>query len=79
MKNKQTICLCILDGWGDDKPTAYNAITIANTPHYNALKENHSFTLLSASGDMLVCLMANLVTPKSATKRLALEELFHKI
>ena len=50
MKNKQTICLCILDGWGEDKPTAYNAITNANTPHYNALKANHSFTLLSASG-----------------------------
>ena len=50
MRNKPTICLCILDGWGEGKPTAFNAITQANTPHFDALKANHPFTLLSASG-----------------------------
>lgn len=46
---KQAI-LVILDGWGEAKPSASNAIAHANTPQWDALSSQANRTSLAASG-----------------------------
>lgn len=49
MENKSVI-LCILDGWGIAPPGPGNAISIANPPTFNYLRQNYPNTELLASG-----------------------------
>ena len=42
--------LLILDGYGEAKPTEYNAVTNANTPFLHFLRKK-SYSLLGASGE----------------------------
>lgn len=45
--------LCILDGWGESDATEHNAIALAHTPHWDALKAQYPSSSLSASeGDV---------------------------
>ncbi len=46
---KNPTLLCILDGWGERDAREYNAIAQAHTPHFDAMKDNYPFALLSAS------------------------------
>lgn len=43
--------LLILDGWGHRKETEFNAIALANTPHYDQLMAECPHALLDASGE----------------------------
>jgi 2,3-bisphosphoglycerate-independent phosphoglycerate mutase len=45
----QTYVLGILDGWGIAKPSPHNAITLAKTPFYSKILNNHPNCLLNAS------------------------------
>lgn len=45
----KSVVLCILDGWGHRDNGADNAIALAKTPHWDALLEQSSHTLLEAS------------------------------
>lgn len=47
------LVLCILDGWGVTKQTAYNAIESANIPFYHSLLKQHPNSLLEASGEFV--------------------------
>ncbi len=42
--------LIILDGWGHNKKTKYNAIALANTPNWDSLLKNNPNTLIETSG-----------------------------
>lgn len=44
------LVLLILDGWGVDAPSEFNAVTSASTPHLDALFRDYPHTLLQASG-----------------------------
>jgi 2,3-bisphosphoglycerate-independent phosphoglycerate mutase len=45
---KQKVLLTILDGWGEDKPTAYNAVEQGNTKTWHRLlKDNLNSTLIT--------------------------------
>lgn len=49
--NHNHLVLIILDGWGENKNTAYNAIASANTPTWNHLINTAITTKLAASGE----------------------------
>ena len=42
--------LIILDGWGYRESSDYNAIALANTPHFDALWQSYPHTLINTSG-----------------------------
>lgn len=44
------VILLIIDGFGVAPPSKGNAVTLANTPNWNRLKEKYSYTELHASG-----------------------------
>ncbi len=46
----KSVILCILDGWGIDKPTSGNAITLTKTPAYSNLLETCPNSQLEAAG-----------------------------
>ena len=50
MKNKKTVVLCILDGWGIGEDTVSNAIKRANTPNFDYLVNNFPTSLLRTDG-----------------------------
>ena len=43
-KNKPTVVLCIMDGWGINKNSEHNAIAIANTPNVDYLTNGISIS-----------------------------------
>ncbi len=45
------VALIILDGWGVNRNTVANAVAQARLPFYSSLLQDHSSTLLSASGE----------------------------
>ena len=47
---KTPFILCILDGWGEAPASEDNAITQAQTPHWDWLKSTYPLTFLEASG-----------------------------
>lgn len=47
---KKPVVLCILDGWGDEKQTQYNAPKIAHTPTFDGLLQSYPSSHLQASG-----------------------------
>lgn len=47
---KKPYVLTILDGWGEGPASPHNAISLAKTPHWDALKARYPFTTLDASG-----------------------------
>lgn len=47
---QKPVVLCILDGWGERAETMNNAITSANTPHWDRLSSAGPKSTLSASG-----------------------------
>ncbi|MBU2028926.1 2,3-bisphosphoglycerate-independent phosphoglycerate mutase [Patescibacteria group bacterium] len=49
-EKKKTTVLIILDGWGIAPASAYNAITLAQTPNWNRLREIYPATELGATG-----------------------------
>ena len=49
MKKDLTV-LIIMDGFGIDKPSDTNAVTVANTPNYDALTAKYPFTTIKCSG-----------------------------
>jgi len=51
MANGLPLVLMILDGWGYSEEKAYNAIALANTPHWDSWWKSHPHILLEASGD----------------------------
>jgi 2,3-bisphosphoglycerate-independent phosphoglycerate mutase len=44
------VCLVVLDGWGLAEPGPGNAISLANTPVFDELWENHPHTTLTTHG-----------------------------
>jgi 2,3-bisphosphoglycerate-independent phosphoglycerate mutase len=44
------LCFVILDGFGQAKPSPFNAITSATTPFFDFVRERYPFTTLRASG-----------------------------
>lgn len=50
MKKQGPIILAILDGWGIEKPSAGNAITLAKTPNMDKLVKEFPNTVLKPSG-----------------------------
>lgn len=50
MSELKTVVLCVLDGWGEAPADPRNAIALAHTPHFDALKQQGFFTTLDASG-----------------------------
>lgn len=50
MKAKQPILLCILDGFGIDKSSSINAISLATKPNLDYLLKTYPHTEVSASG-----------------------------
>jgi len=50
MKNKQTVMLIILDGWGYRQESSCNAVAQAKTPYLDYLFETYPHTLLKCSG-----------------------------
>lgn len=51
MQNKKPTVLVILDGWGEAPENRANAISLAQTPFMDNLKEKFPFTLLDATGE----------------------------
>lgn len=47
---KKTFILCVLDGWGEAKPSPSNALSQGKTPHWDNLTNRFEKSLLSASG-----------------------------
>lgn len=47
---KKTFIICVLDGWGEAKPSASNALSQADTPHWDDLTNRFEKSLLRASG-----------------------------
>jgi 2,3-bisphosphoglycerate-independent phosphoglycerate mutase len=47
--NPKPVILCILDGWGEGAPSPDNAIHLARTPVWDALKANYPHGALEAS------------------------------
>ncbi|MDG6907091.1 MAG: 2,3-bisphosphoglycerate-independent phosphoglycerate mutase [Nitrososphaerota archaeon] len=50
MKAHHKVVLIVLDGWGIAPKSKYNAISIANTPHFNAIRKEFGQVELCASG-----------------------------
>lgn len=50
LKNTKPVVLCILDGWGAREQSENNAITLANTPNYDALNNDFPSAFLQTSG-----------------------------
>ena len=48
---KQTVVLCIMDGWGINKEKDFNAVALAKTPNFDYLTKNYPFSTLDASGE----------------------------
>jgi len=48
---RRPVVLAILDGWGYQAPSPYNAIALAHTPHWDAWWANAPHTLLACSGE----------------------------
>ena len=53
MKNKNTVVLCILDGWGVGEDIFSNAIKRANTPNFDYLVNNFPTSRLRADGEFV--------------------------
>ena len=53
MKNnkKQSVVLCIMDGWGINKNSDHNAVALANTPNVDYLTKTYPYSTLEASGE----------------------------
>ena len=51
MRDKNTLVLCILDGWGLSKDTHYNAISSAKTPNFDFLTKTFPTSKLRADGE----------------------------
>lgn len=49
--NSNRVILLILDGWGNGKPYAGNAIALANTPNFDALKSKYPYAELHTCGE----------------------------
>ncbi len=49
-KNRPVV-LCIMDGWGIDKESDFNAVTLAKTPNVNYLSKKYPYSTLEASGE----------------------------
>jgi 2,3-bisphosphoglycerate-independent phosphoglycerate mutase len=50
MTPSPSVCLVILDGWGLAEPGPGNAVSLADTPVFDALWEGHAHTQLTACG-----------------------------
>lgn len=50
-KKKQAVVLCIMDGWGINEKSEYNAVALANTPNVDYLTNNYPHSTLEASGE----------------------------
>jgi 2,3-bisphosphoglycerate-independent phosphoglycerate mutase len=48
---RNLVCLVILDGWGIAPPGPGNAVDLAETPVFDALRERYPHTQLAASGE----------------------------
>ena len=44
------VVLCVLDGWGEAAPAEDNAIALARTPHFSAMRATFPHALLETSG-----------------------------
>ena len=53
IKNRNTVILCILDGWGLHSNTEYNAIEQAKTPNFDFLINNFPSSKLRADGEFV--------------------------
>ena len=51
MQKKNTVVLCILDGWGIGDNTRFNAVSRANTANFDFLKNNFPTSKLRADGE----------------------------
>ena len=40
-----------MDGWGIDKDSDFNAVTLAKTPNVNYLSKKYPYSTLEASGE----------------------------
>ena len=49
-QNKPVV-LCIMDGWGLDKKSEFNAVELAQTPNFDYLSKNYPYSTLDASGE----------------------------
>ena len=58
-KNRPVV-LCIMDGWGIDKDSDFNAVTLAKTPNVNYLSKNIHILLLRHLENMLDYLLGKL-------------------
>jgi 2,3-bisphosphoglycerate-independent phosphoglycerate mutase len=45
------LVLCIMDGWGLDKKSDYNAVEVAQTPNFDYLSKHYPYSTLDASGE----------------------------
>ncbi|MDY6323324.1 MAG: 2,3-bisphosphoglycerate-independent phosphoglycerate mutase [Succinivibrio sp.] len=50
MEKKHTLALIIMDGWGDNPDTRFNAVANAKTPNLDALTAKYAHTDIQASG-----------------------------
>ena len=50
-KQKKPIVLCIMDGWGINENSEYNAVALANTPNVDFLTKTFPYSTLDASGE----------------------------
>jgi len=50
MEPRRPVMLIIMDGWGLAKPSAYNAVTLARTPVFDALWKERPHSQLAAHG-----------------------------
>ena len=50
-RNKKQIILCIMDGWGINNETNYNAVAQAKTPNFDHLSKTFPYSTLDASGE----------------------------
>ncbi len=51
MSTKKTLALIILDGWGDNKDTEFNAVANAKTPNLDKLCQKYANTDILSSGN----------------------------
>ena len=49
-QNKPVV-LCIMDGWGIDQKSEFNAVELAQTPNFDYLSKNYPYATLDASGE----------------------------
>jgi len=45
------LVLCIMDGWGLDQKSDYNAVEVAQTPNFDYLSKHYPYSTLDASGE----------------------------